>query len=583
MTAATTPSSSMSSSRGPNEGSTSAAKAVADTGLSIAAASEGAPDLRVEQSVSLDTMLVRAALGSGLHRSLPVKELAGWGGRLARRPARTASRFTDLAREAGRIGLGTGSPPPRDRRFADRAWQENGAYRRWVQLHFAAQETAHLLLRDAEFGDRAESKLRLLVDNIASALAPSNTPINPVALKEAIDSGGASFVRGLRNFITDMSSAPRIPNMVDQSAFELGENIATTAGNVIHRTPVFELIEYAGVTEKVREIPVLLVPPTINKFYALDLAPDRSVVEYLVGQGFRVFALSWRNPTARHASWGLDAYVHAVIGALEVTRTITGSLSTSLWGTCSGGIITSVAVALLAATGRQDQVASLALPVTLLDQQVSGTSGAIMDPGLAGLAVARSARQGYLDGAALAELFAWLRPDDLIWNYWVSNYLLGKQPPAFDLLYWNADSTRMPAALHRDFVELALHNQLVEPGSLVSHGVPIDLSEVTVDAFVIGAVADHITPWQSCYRTTQMLGGKCEFVLSNSGHVAAMVNPPGNPKASYQHSSHTPADPEEFRADAERHQGSWWPAYTAWLDARSGEKCRVPGSVEALN
>lgn len=540
-------------------------------------------DIRVEQSLPLDKMLVRAGLGSGIHRSVPARDVLRWGGRLARIPSRTAGRFADLAREAGRIGMGTATPAPRDRRFSDRAWEENGAYRRWVQLHFAAHETAHQLLRDAELDDRVESKLRLLIDNVASAVAPSNSPLNPAALKEAIDSGGASFVRGFRNFLSDVSSAPRIPNMVDHAAFELGKNIAVTPGQVIHRTPMFELIEYRATTEQVRETPLLLVPPTINKYYALDLAPERSVVEFMVAQGFRVFAISWRNPTARHAAWGLDAYVHAVLTALATTRTISGAASTSLWGTCSGGIVTAVAVAHLAATDRESEVASLALPVTLLDQRISGTSGALLDPSLARRAVARSARKGYLDGASLAELFAWLRPDDLIWNYWVSNYLLGKQPPAFDLLYWNADSTRMPAALHRDFVEVALENQLVESGALVCHGVPVDLGLITVDAFVIGAVADHITPWQSCYRTTQLLGGKCEFVLSNSGHVAAMVNPPSNPKASYQHASHTPPDPEDFKSSAERHSGSWWPAYATWLDSRSGERVpapEAPGSPE---
>ncbi|WP_344732676.1 PHA/PHB synthase family protein [Nocardioides fonticola] len=532
------------------------------------------PSPALEHSLALDVMLIRAAVGAG--RSVPAPEILSWGGQLVRRPRATGRRLADLARDAGRIGLGTAPPAPADRRFSDRAWSSNGAYRRWVQLHHATHRTAHRLLEDAALDDRATEKLSLLVDNVASALAPSNSPLNPAAIKEALDTGGASILRGLRNFVEDMSSAPRIPMMVDRSAFEVGRNLAVTPGHVVRRTELYELIQYGASTERVYATPLLMVPPTINKYYALDLAPGRSVIEYLVAAGFQVFAVSWRNPTSRHAALGLDAYVEAVIDALGTTRAISGSSSTSAWGTCSGGIITAVAAAYLAAKGRGGEVETLTLPVTLLDQQVEGSSRVLLDADLAGLATTRSARKGYLDGAALSEVFAWLRPDDLVWRYWVNNYLMGRRPPAFDLLYWNADSTRMPAALHRDFIDLALHNRLVEAGSLRCQGTPIDLGQVTVDAFVIGAAADHITPWQSCYRSTQLLGGKTEFVLSNSGHVAALVNPPDNPKAQYERAVDTPADPDAFRASAEHHTGSWWPAYSAWLTARSGDLVPAP-------
>jgi poly(3-hydroxyalkanoate) synthetase len=279
----------------------------------------------------------------------------------------------------------------------------------------------------------------------------------------------------------------------------------------------------------------------------------------------------------------MDAYVHAILSALRLTCEIAETDQASLWGTCSGGILTTMALAYLGATGGLGQVSSLALPVTLLDQQVSGPLTALTDSRLADLAKQRSRRRGYLDGSSLTEMFAWLRPNDLIWNYWVSNYLLGKRPPAFDLLYWNSDSTRMPAALHADFVDLGVGNGLVEPGSTTVMGIPVDLADITVDTFVIGGASDHITPWESCYRTTQLLGGTCEFVLSSSGHVAAMVNPPGNPRASFRHAPTTPQEPEKFLAVADLHQGSWWPMYAVWLAERSGPlrpAPKKPGSSE---
>jgi polyhydroxyalkanoate synthase len=286
---------------------------------------------------------------------------------------------------------------------------------------------------------------------------------------------------------------------------------------------VFELIQYAAQTDDVRETPILMVPPTINKFYVLDLAPGRSVVEHLVRQGQQVFMLSWRNPTARHAEWNLDTYVHAVLEAFDVVRQATQSPTAAVLGTCSGGIITSMAAAYLSSVGRGDELAALTLLVTVLDQAGAGTTNALLDRGRADAASAMSRRKGYLDGAVLAEVFAWLRPNDLIWNYWVNNYLLGRKPPAFDVLFWNADTTRMPAALHRDFLDLSLENTLVTPGAATVRGVPVDLGKITTDAYVVAGVADHITPWQSCYKTTGLLGGKTAFVLSTSGHIAALI------------------------------------------------------------
>ena len=250
-----------------------------------------------------------------------------------------------------------------------------------------------------------------------------------------------------------------------------------------------------------------------------------------------------------------------------------------MYAACSGGIIASMAAAHLAGTGRGDRLASLTLAVTVLDQTKAGTASALVDRKRADAAIALSQRAGYLDGSALAEVFAWLRPNDLIWNYWVNNYLLGRKPPAFDILSWNADTTRMPAKLHEDFLELGLANKLAHPGEATALGVPVDLGRITADAYVIGGETDHLTPWQSCYRTVGLLGGKTEFVLSTSGHIAALVNPPTNTKSSFRHSGSAPRSPQEFLETAETHQGSWWSHYADWLSARSGELVAAPSEL----
>ena len=261
---------------------------------------------------------------------------------------------------------------------------------------------------------------------------------------------------------------------------------------------------------------------------------------------------------------------------LTPSQRVSGSDQAVLTGACAGGIIASITAAHLAAIGQRSRLSAFGLLVTVLDTEQAGTVGALVDRRLASAAKAMSARRGYLDGRALAEVFAWLRPGDLVWNYWVNNYLLGKKPPAFDVLFWNADTTRMSARLHADFVDLAMDNKLVSPGALTVLGTPIDLSQVDADAYIVAGIADHITPWQNCYRSTQLLGGKSRFILSTSGHIAALVNPPGNPKARYQVNKGNPANPADWLKTADTEQGSWWPDMVAWLGERSGGEKPAP-------
>ena len=368
--------------------------------------------------------------------------------------------------------------------------------------------------------------------------------------------------------------------MVEPDAFVVGENLATTPGSVVFKTPMFELIQYTPQTKTVSAIPLLMIPPVINKFYAMDLAPGRSMIEYFVQQGLQVFAISWRNPHARHRDWGFDAYGGAIIEALDAVQTIAGTKSAHLLATCSGGILAAMVAAHLNEIGEGDRLASLMLAVTVLDQAKAGFAAAAMDEKAAKTAIRTSARKGYLDGRALAEVFAWLRPTDLVWRYWVNNYVQGRSPAAFDVLYWNADTTRMAAALHRDMVMMGLNNSLATPDATTMLGTPVDLSKVTTGAYVVGGIADHICPWQATYRSARLLGSTdTRYVLSSSGHIAALVNPPGNPKASFRFGPPDDSSPEAWAASASEERDSWWPDYVAWLKKRGGPQKNAPATL----
>ena len=526
----------------------------------------------------LDLLLTDAAIGA-LRRVNPGGSGVRLAAALAGRPRLVAGRGRRLVSELARIAVGTSQVQPsrRDRRFADPGWAGNPLLRRAMQMYLATAGTVEGLVAEAGLDWADSERVGFVVTNLIDALAPSNNPLlNPSAVKAAVDTGGGSAVSGLRHFAADMAAAPRVPSMVEPDAFEVGVDLAVTPGSVILRTPVFELIQYRPATPAVRQVPLLIVPPTINKFYVMDLAPGRSLAEYLVGTGMQVFMISWRNPDARHAKWDFDTYGQAVLDAMDAAERITGSERTALMGACSGGIIAAMVAAHLAHTGQQDRLAAITLMVTVLDEARAGLAGAVIDERTVRLAAAASRARGYLDGRSLAEVFAWLRPNDLIWNYWVNNYLLGRKPPPFDILYWNADTTRMTAGLHRDFLHLGASNALVRPGGVTMLGSPVDLALIDRDSYMVAGITDHICPWQSCYRSTQLLAGGDRFVLSTSGHIAAMVNPPGNDKSRYQVAKDSPEDPQDWLRHAETCPGSWWPDYAGWLAERCGEEKAAP-------
>ncbi|MCW2664567.1 MAG: poly(3-hydroxyalkanoate) synthetase [Mycobacterium sp.] len=535
-----------------------------------------------ELAAPLD-LLLTSATKPFASRMMPNATWSHFGANLAKQPGAVAGRLGALTRELGGIAVGKShrAPARSDKRFADQAWQQNPLLRRVMQAYLAGAETAEGLLADAQLDWRDGERMRFVVDNFVEGLAPSNNPlISPLGWKALIDTGGLSAVRGARAFARDMLSKPRVPAMVEPDAFAVGENVAITKGAVVLQTSMFELIQYAPQTPTVNAIPLLMVPPVINKFYVLDIAPGRSMIEYFVQQGQQVFVISWRNPQARHKDWGFDAYGAAIVEAMDAVQNIADVDRTHLFATCSGGILAALTAAHLAEIGEGDRIAGFTLAVTVLDETKAGFAAAAMSDRAAQAAIRVSGRKGYLDGRDMAEIFAWLRPTDLVWRYVVNNYVQGRKPAAFDVLFWNADTTRMAAALHRDMVLMGLHNALVTPGAVSMLGSPVDLSDITSDAYVIGGVADHISPWQATYRSARLLGSKDNrYVLSTSGHIAALVNPPGNPKASYQTGPVDAEDPEKWLESSQMLPDSWWPDYAGWLAERSGPQVDAPETL----
>lgn len=520
-------------------------------------------------------------LSLGIREALP--SVDGLGllqalGQVVGRPRAVARGATALTVELARIGLGRVPVdyPAKDWRFANPAWTENPLFRRLGQSYLAWHDAMHRLVDEAGLDWRTEARARFAMTLLTTAAAPTNFVLtNPAALERAFETGGASLVRGLRNLGRDLLENKGMPRSVDRSHFVVGVTQAATPGSVVYRDEVLELLQYDPVTPTVFSRATVVVPPQINRYYVMDMAPGRSFVEHAVAQGVQTFVVSWRNPTREQGHWDLDTYLLALERALGAVAAITGVPEANVVGVCAGGITTAAYLGHLTASGGSPGVHSVTFAVTLLDFSQPTMLGMLANPEIVGTAAAGSSQEGVLDGDSLGNLFAALRPNDLVWNYWVANNLLGNDPPRFDILAWNADTTRMPAALHADFLSVFLDNHLAE-GKLEALGAPVDLGAVTQDAFVVGGATDHLTPWRSCYATTQLLGGASEFVLSSSGHVQSLVNPPGNPKASYLVGGAPGADPDGWRASSTSRPGSWWEHWVEWVGARSGPRRAAP-------
>jgi len=463
-----------------------------------------------------------------------------------------------------------------DRRFADAAWSENPAYNVLLQAYRAAWRLADDLLAAGRGDPLSDQKAELAVHFALDALAPTNFLLtNPAALKRAFETGGASVLAGARNFLDDLVHNGGRPRQVDTSAFELGRNLAATPGQVVFRNDLIELIQYAPQRKRVRAVPLLASPPWINKYYVMDLAPGRSFLEWAVQHRRTVFAISYRNPDASMSQVTLDDYlIHGPRAALDVIADITGSPRIDIVGLCLGGALTAMLAAYLAATG-DTRLGTLTLLNTLLDYSEPGVLGAFADKQTIARLESAMAREGVMSGTKMAATFDVLRANDLIFNYVVSNWLMGQRPPAFDILAWNADSTRLPAAMHSFYLHSLYEHNLLAKGELALAGQPLSLSDIKCDTYLVAAVNDHIVPPMSSYKATRLLGGSVRYVLSSGGHIAGIVNPPSQ-KAWYQTGEQHPEQATQWREAAGRHTGSWWEDWAAWSATRAGRLVAPP-------
>ena len=502
--------------------------------------------------------------------------------------ARALGQGRSVARETAKLGVEVArivggrskvAPRPADHRFADPAWTLNPLYRRLAQFYLAWGAGIVRLANDLETAGvdwRTVERARFATGILISALAPTNAIwSNPAALKRAFDTGGLSLGRGFLNWLEDLRHNGGMPSQADRTAFVVGRDLAITPGSVIARDDLAELIQYMPSTPAVRSRPLLVVPPPIGRYYFLDLRPGRSFVEFAVSGGLQTFMLSWRNPSPEHGSWDMDAYGTTILDAIDSIREVTGSDDVNVIGFCAGGLISTAVLNHLAAKNDR-RVHSMSYAVTLLDFSVPAPIGAFSSRAVLDLAKSSSKRKGVITAKAMGSVFTWMRPDDLVFNYWVNNYLMGEKPPAFDILSWNVDGTNLSAALHGQFLDIFANNTMCHPGAMTILGSPLDLSRIAVPTFVTGAMNDHLTPWRGCYRTTQLFDGPSTFVLSNAGHIASLVNPPGNPKAIYFTGGHPVPDPDAWLASATRQVGSWWEPWAGWVMERSGAERPSP-------
>jgi len=482
-----------------------------------------------------------------------------------------------LARESGQPAGPAAATDRGDKRFAGREWRDSPYHdylRRAYQLNSRFLDE---VLETANLDERTKHRLRFYTHQLIDAMSPANfAATNPEALRLALDTNGESLNAGIRHLIEDVEQG-RV-SMSDESAFEVGRNLAVTPGEVVFENELIQLIQYKPATAKVRKLPLLMVPPCINKFYILDLQPENSFVRYAVERGNTVFMLSWRNITEDSLS-GLtwDDYIASgVLKSIEVVRAIGKSDKINALGFCVGGTLLAAALAVLRARG-EERVASVTLLATMLDFTYPGDIGVFVDEASVAAREAAIGKGGIFPGKDLAFVFSALRANDLVWSYVVNNYLKGRTPEAFDILYWNADSTNLPGPMYCWYVRnMYLENRLREPGKLTICGAPVDLGAIGLPTYILATREDHIVPWKTSYLSNRHLKGGTRFVLGASGHVAGVINPPSKKRRSYWTSDRLSANAEEWLAGAEEVPGSWWPDWNAWLEGFSGGERPAP-------
>ena len=486
----------------------------------------------------------------------------------------------------GRLASGAdGKPPTADRRFAASAWVENPAAAYTAQMYLLNARTLLQLAEAAEGDEKTRARLRFAVQQWIDAASPSNFfAFNPEAQKKALETGGQSIAAGLRHLLADLAKGQI--SQTDESVFDVGRNVASTPGSVVFENELFQLIEYAPLGAKVHERPLLMVPPCINKYYILDLQPDNSLVRYTLEQGLRCFVVSWRNPDESVARLRWDDYIEeGAIRAIHTVQEITGVERINTLGFCVGGTILATALAVLAAHG-EHPAASTTLLTTLLDFADTGVLSVFVDEAsvqMRELTIGADAPggPGLMRGRDLATTFSFLRPNDLVWNYVVGNYLKGEAPPPFDLLYWNSDSTNLPGPMFCWYLRhMYLQDELKIPGRLSVCGTPVDLGAIDSPVYVYGSREDHIVPWHAAYASTRLFDrSRTRFVLGASGHIAGVCNPPAKGKRNHWTNEALPDAPEAWFAGARSVPGSWWPDWSGWVKARSGRLVAAPKSA----
>ncbi|PIW28371.1 MAG: class I poly(R)-hydroxyalkanoic acid synthase [Rhodospirillales bacterium CG15_BIG_FIL_POST_REV_8_21_14_020_66_15] len=481
------------------------------------------------------------------------------------------------------------APARDDRRFRDEAWSENQVFDFIKQSYLLTANWLESTVKDVEGLDsRTQRKVDFYTKQFVDALSPTNFLMtNPQALRATVETRGENLVNGLNNLLEDLErgDGKLAIRMTDMDAFEVGRNVATAPGKVVFRNDLIELIQFDPLTEKVLETPLLVVPPWINKYYILDLRPENSFIRWASEQGHTVFVISWVNPDARLARKTYEDYMlEGPLAAMDAVERATGERAINIIGYCLGGTLTATTLAWMAAQKGEkwkDRIKSATFFTTMVDFADAGDLAVFVDETQLENMEAKMSERGYLEGSEMATTFNMLRANDLIWSFVVNNYLLGKDPFPFDLLFWNADSTRMPAAMHSFYLrKMYLENKLSTPGGITLAGTPVDLGLIDVPSYVISTREDHIAPWKATYAATQLYKGSVRFVLSASGHIAGVINPPAAGKYCFWTNDKTPGDPDAWLAKAKENKGSWWPDWDAWVKKRSGRKtvpARIPG------
>ncbi len=520
---------------------------------------------------------------------------ARWGGHVAEEPEKLYTAQMKLWQESftlwqhgwsrflGQEAAPLFQPERADRRFKDEAWEESLAFDLLKQSYLMYARWLHDTVGELEGPDRhTHHMVRFYTQEFIDALSPTNfAGTNPAVLKRTAETKGQNLLKGLEHLVEDVErgQGQLAIRMTDDTAFEVGVNIAVTPGKVVYQNRLMQLIQYTPSTKTVYRRPLLIVPPWINKFYILDLGPRNSMIKWLVDQGFTLFVISWVNPGEDLSDTRFEDYMlSGPVEALSAIEEETGEDTVNIVGYCIGGTLTASMLAYLAAK-KKDRVASATFLTSMLDFAEPGDLGVFIDQQQLDLIDAHMSEKGYLEGHHMARVFNLLRANDLIWSFVVNNYLMGREPFPFDLLYWNADSTRMPAEMHRFYLRsMYQHNLLREPGAIELDGVPIDLGRITQPTYFLSTREDHIAPWKSTYAGTQLLGGSVRFVLAASGHIAGVINPPAADKYCYWTRQGCPADPDKWLDGATETAGSWWPHWSRWLARHSGHKvkARVP-------